>query len=294
MRRRLAFSFVVLGITSLIAQVLLIRELLISLHGNELFVGWTLFAWLFWVGIGSFAAGRAMREPRRPAVVLMATQVLSALLVPASIILVRWSRVLISSIPGQVPDILPSLACAFFALAPLCLMLGIQFVAGAKTLEAARNAPSLGMIIGRAYIQETLGFVAGGMLFGYLLITLNEFRTAALVAWLGILAAAWLHTIPGNRSFTRRLILITASALTTVVFSPRTPSASLPPASASPASSWSKRATRSTGTSPSPAFRTSTTSSRTACSPRPTTRRWEARPSRIWPCSPIRTRSVFC
>ena len=65
MKRALAFSFAVLGITSLIGQVMLIRELMIVFYGNEFFIGWVLFSWFLWVGLGSLAAGRFIgRSPR--------------------------------------------------------------------------------------------------------------------------------------------------------------------------------------------------------------------------------------
>ena len=57
-RKALAFSFFALGITSLAAQVLLIRELLFVFGGNEFFIGWTLAAWLFWTALGAGLAGR--------------------------------------------------------------------------------------------------------------------------------------------------------------------------------------------------------------------------------------------
>lgn len=62
MRKRLAGSFLVLGITSLVAQVLAVRELLVIFYGNEFFMGWTLFAWLFWVAVGALLAGRIPRR----------------------------------------------------------------------------------------------------------------------------------------------------------------------------------------------------------------------------------------
>ncbi len=58
MRKAWAISFAALGVFSLVAQVLVIRELLIVFHGNEFFIGWTLFAWLFWVGAGAWLGDR--------------------------------------------------------------------------------------------------------------------------------------------------------------------------------------------------------------------------------------------
>ena len=46
-------SLFILGFSSLVAQIVMTRELVVSFYGNEFFIGWLLFAWLFWVGIGS-------------------------------------------------------------------------------------------------------------------------------------------------------------------------------------------------------------------------------------------------
>ncbi|MFH0952937.1 MAG: fused MFS/spermidine synthase [Verrucomicrobiota bacterium] len=223
MRKAFAFSFLVLGITSLIAQVVLIRELMIVFYGNEFFIGWALFAWLFWVGVGSIVAGRLLAEPRRVVRALIECHALSALLLPAAIVLVRCSRLVIGAMPGEVPNLLPSLGYAFAVLAPLCLVLGVQFVAGVKTWEAASDRGGLSRVVGESYVFETVGFVAGGIAFSFLLTVANEFLVAALLAWLNLMAGAAINVTRARRSAVLRLILIAVSAITAVVFflSPR-------------------------------------------------------------------------
>ena len=62
-----------IGFFSMIAQVLLMRELLVSFEGNELSLGIVLGGWLIWTGIGSAAWGVVCpqagdtRAPCRPA-----------------------------------------------------------------------------------------------------------------------------------------------------------------------------------------------------------------------------------
>jgi spermidine synthase len=218
MKRALAFSFAVLGITSLIGQVMLIRELMIVFYGNEFFIGWILFAWFLWVGLGSLAAGKLGRPSAWSAQWLIGCHVAITVLLPASIFLARCSRLIVGTVPGEIPDLLPSLAYSLFALAPLCLLLGAQFVIAARTWESLNNRPKLDRILGEGYVYETLGFVIGGVLFGYFFVTTNEFRVISIVAWLNVIAAATIYALPLNRTLAIRIILVTVSVLSAMVF----------------------------------------------------------------------------
>ncbi|NCA83107.1 MAG: hypothetical protein EOM72_10250 [Opitutae bacterium] len=219
MRKSLAFSFFVLGIASLVAQVLLIRELLFAFYGNEFFIGWTLFAWLSWVALGALLAGRLRIAPAASARPLVAGHVLAAGLLPAVLALIRASRTLLGAGPGAVPDLLPAMVFSFAALAPLCLVLGAQFVLGARAWTAAAAPAEPGSFQGRAYAFETAGFVAGGLLFSGLGAVRSEFLVAG---WLGSLNAVAGFALCGgfrDRSRLRRLVLFgTFAAMAPLVF----------------------------------------------------------------------------
>ena len=210
MRKALAFSFFALGLTSLVAQVLLIRELLIVFTGNEFFIGWTLAGWLLWTALGAGLAGRlgggAERAPRR----LVGCHVGAALLLPAALAFIRAGRTLLGSVPGAVPDLVPSLGFSLVALAPLCLVLGAQFVWGVRAWKPGEGGAEPGTVQGRAYALETAGFVAGGLLFTYLFVFRDEFRTAGWIGGLNVLAGFALCA--GFRVRSLRLVLLLALA----------------------------------------------------------------------------------
>lgn len=214
MRKALAFSFVALGLTSLVAQVLLIRELLFLFGGNEFFIGWTLAAWLFWTAVGAGLAGRLGvgpgRDPRR----LVMGHAFAALALPALLVLIRAGRPLLGTVPGALPDLGPALGFSFAALAPLCLGLGAQFVLGARAWRAAAAADAEpGRAQGRAYALETAGFVAGGLLFTFGFVVLNEFRVAGLLGGLNVAAGFALCAGARERSALPRLALALALAV---------------------------------------------------------------------------------
>lgn len=216
MKRRIVFSLIVLGVSAVIAQVLLVRELMIVFYGNEFFVGWTLFSWLFWVGAGCLLFGRALRFTTRLPATLAISHAAAAVLLPAELALVRAGRALAGPVAGQAPDLLPSLASTFLSLAPLCLTLAALFISAAKSWKLLGGDKPLGLLLGRAYVYETVGFVIGGTLFGYLLVTEDEFSVAAMVQWLNVAACAALYASPHVRSFIVRLALVAAAAAATV------------------------------------------------------------------------------
>ena len=214
----MAFSFLVLGVSSLVTQVVLFRELLIVFYGNEFFIGWTLFAWLFWVGAGALGPGRVRRDPSRLPAALTACHLAVALLFPAAIAAARIGRGLFGSVAIQTPDLLPSLAWVFAVVAPLGLVLGAQFAVGARAWSAAAGAPALDRTVGRAYLFETAGFAVGGLAFNFALAVANEYRIAGLVGWLNALAGSLLQTAHPRRSRIGRFAVIAVTASATVLF----------------------------------------------------------------------------
>ena len=209
MKKALAFSYLALGITSVVAQVLLIRELLIAFVGNEFFIGWTLFAWLFWTGLGARAGGRfgaRAGTSHRPLVVCHAC---AAALLPALLVAVRCGRTLLGTVPGAAPDLGPAAAFAFVGLAPLGLALGAQFALGLRPWRAGPNAERAP---GRAYALETLGFAVGGGLFAAWFAVANEFRVVGWLGGLNVLAGFALCAGFRDRSAAFRLVLLLALA----------------------------------------------------------------------------------
>ena len=212
MRQALAFSFVVLGVSSVIGQVLLVRELLFVFYGNEFFIGWTLFAWLAWVALGAWLGGRFRRSGKSAARAVVVAHGAAAPLLPASVAFVRASRLLLGTVPGAVPDLAPAVGFSFVALGPLCLLLGAQFVLAARAWKTGALAEESGRVLGRAYALETAGFVAGGLLFGFWLVVENEFRAAGFVGGLNAMAGFALCAGFREKALWPRLALLAAVA----------------------------------------------------------------------------------
>ena len=58
---RAAYPLLYIGFGSIVSQILLIREFIVSFYGNELSIGIILTGWLIWIGIGSAAGNRLLK-----------------------------------------------------------------------------------------------------------------------------------------------------------------------------------------------------------------------------------------
>jgi len=192
MKRIFIFSFIVLGISSIIAQVVVIRELMIGFFGNEFFIGWILFTWLFWVGMGSLLFGKLFKKNLNISKVFVSCHILVALFFPLEIYLIRLSKNIMGGTPGEIPNLIPALLYAFLVIAPLCLILGLQFVIANRAWNSLAKKAKTSYLLGKSYFYETIGFIIGGLIFSYFLIFVNEFKVSGILACLNLIAAGFI------------------------------------------------------------------------------------------------------
>ncbi len=180
------FSLLALGFTTTVAQVLLIRELVAVLYGNELVLGLILAAWLAWGALGAGLAGRYGTSLRfvPDSERLAGGLVLLGLLPALQMLLVRAARGLLRVPPGALVEFGPMVGTVVLAVAPVCLLAGALFPLLARRLtETGRPA-------GQAYLWECAGAAVGGALFSFVLVRyLDPFQTAALILAADLAAA---------------------------------------------------------------------------------------------------------
>ena len=183
------------GFTSIVAQILLMRELVATFYGNELLFGLVLMAWLAWVAVGSWGLARVAVRLRFSTRAFAAGLILAGVLLPLQIALVRNVRSLLGVTPGAFVEFGPMVAAVILILAPLCLLTGFLFTLGARlTTEKGGTG-------GQAYAWESVGAVVGGTLFSFALLRwLDPFQTALLVASVNLVVAASLWLSYRHRS----------------------------------------------------------------------------------------------
>jgi spermidine synthase len=183
---------VLIGFTAAIAQIVLLRELMVVFYGNEISIGLVLASWLFWTAAGSSLAGRITARARQPRRLMAGIQVLVAAILPWTVLAVRAAKGLLQTVPGEVLGPAAMLLTSFSALGPLCISCGALFTAGSE-VYAATGGTSFGEATGSVYLWEAVGSAGGGVLAGLILIRyLSSLEIALLLAALNLLAASGL------------------------------------------------------------------------------------------------------
>jgi spermidine synthase len=153
-----------LGVSSVMTQLSLMREMLGAFWGNEMVLGILLGNWLLLTGIGSWlgrTAGR-LANPRR---VLVAGLILIAVLPLAQVFLLRALRNVVF-IRGAIVGLTETVTSSFVLLLPFCLVSGYLLTLACAIL-ATDEGPSA---VGDVYIADSIGGVIGGVLFTFVLI----------------------------------------------------------------------------------------------------------------------------
>jgi spermidine synthase len=169
------------GISSVVTQLLIIREFLAQFQGNEFVIALILFNWLILGGIGTILSHRITRNlwvatPTR----LGWLSFLLAGLPGVQILAIRYFRN-VFFIHGSSVGFYPFLIYSFLVTAPYCLIIGFVLPYSLFVIRAS-NPDYPGA---RIYITDNLGDVIGGALFSFV-----------LVFWVSPMTAVFLGNLP--------------------------------------------------------------------------------------------------
>ena len=197
------------GISSVVTQLLTIREFLTQFQGNEIVIALILFNWLILGGLGTqlarVAAGRRNAAADRLAWFSLILSTLAVLQIMA----VRRLRDMIF-IQGSSVGFYATWLFSFLTITPYCLLLGFVLPYSLFVLRTgAADYPGA-----RVYITDNIGDIIGGALFSFVLVYLVDPLTAIFLAHLPLLAAAYLLFEPSRR---RQTIVLPATAAVAVV-----------------------------------------------------------------------------
>jgi len=212
MKRFLRFGFLLMGFSFTVTQGLLIRELLVAFFGNELSIGLILGNWLILEAIGSGLLGKLADRWRGKVSSFATLQVLFALFLPLCLYAAYTSRRIVGAIPGEGVGLTPIFYSSFLILIPLALVDGAMFTFGCRAYATLTGDEALS--IGRVYVYEALGAIAGGIVFTYLFIPfLHSLQIVLLLSGLNLLSAALLLAASdssnrGRLALTPRLIVV--------------------------------------------------------------------------------------
>ena len=214
----LTYAFLLMGFTAIVAQVVLIRELLTSFSGNELAIGIFFANWLLLEALGSYLAGRWADKVKSGLPYYVCLQLFLAFVLPAVIFLTRIVKYLLGIIPGQGVNVFTIFYASFFLLTPLGLADGAQFSFACRIFTEDKKQKEASSI-GKVYIYESIGSLAGGIVGTYLCLQyLHPFQTVFGLALLNISSAICLlsYKIPFDPSTLRQVLKIAATFLLVV------------------------------------------------------------------------------
>ena len=178
----IVWSIVGTGISSIVVQLVTIREFLSQFHGNEITVSLVLFSWLLLTGIGSLAARPFRRFSLDVYAVLLG---LIALWPLPQLVLIRYLREIVF-VHGASPGFYEIFFYIAAMTAPYCILVGFVLPYALGVMKEIRPSFTSGAL----YITDSMGDIGGGILFSFCLVYwFKPFKGVALASSLLVLVA---------------------------------------------------------------------------------------------------------
>ena len=192
------------GVSSVVTQLLTIREFLTQFQGNEIVIALILFNWLILGGIGTRMARVIVKHAHKPTADILAwlSLVLSALAL-LQILAIRLLRDIIFT-QGSSVGFYPTWLFGLLTIAPYCLLLGFVLPYSLFVLRIdTADYPGA-----RIYLTDNIGDICGGVLFSFVLVFLVSPLTALFLAHLPLLVSSYLLFAPSRRNNPRVLTAV--------------------------------------------------------------------------------------
>lgn len=175
------FSILIIGSSGIIAQVVLLRELLVSFYGNELILGVILANWIICEALGVFIIGKNIDRIKNKINIFVILQLLFSLILPISIYLARIVKSALGIPFGEAIGLPQIFYSSLVIMAGLSFCHGALFSCSCKIYSSYINDTN--GAIGKVYAWETAGTIIGAIAFTYIFIPfLNSFQIAFIVS----------------------------------------------------------------------------------------------------------------
>ena len=217
MKHRIIFALVLMGFSGLVAQIVLLRELMVAFHGNELSIAVVLANWLLLEAAGARFLGSKMSAAGQGRGLFILVTVLFSVFFIAAVYGSRVFKEFLNLVPGEGLGIMPMFYISFIILLPVSVLHGALFTSGCRLYSKYSARQTVGGDVGgdagghvggdvdshvdghgnsrddgngadggagsiaRVYIWETVGTLVGGLALTYLLIPLLHSVSIAIV-----------------------------------------------------------------------------------------------------------------
>jgi spermidine synthase len=192
LKKSVLFSIALAGATAMAAQIIFLREFLITFYGNEISIGIILSGWLAWGALGSLVLGRFADVVRSRVRLFYACQLLLAAVIPFVFLGIRLLKPLMGITTGEIVGYYPMILVTFSLLSFPCAILGFMFSLGCRIFAGEADVPA--ERIARAYMAESVGAIFGGAVVSYLLIPrLETFVIVFIISLVNAAAALFMQ-----------------------------------------------------------------------------------------------------
>ena len=198
------------GVSSVVTQLLIIREFLSQFQGNEFVIALILFNWLILGGAGTLMARWITKHVFKATINRLGWLSLVLTALPSvQILAIRHFRD-VFFIHGSSVGFYPTFVFTFLAIAPYALLIGFVLPYSLFVLRA-ENPDYAGS---RIYIIDNFGDVAGGALFSFALVYLATPLQAVLISNIPLLIATYLLF---SLSFRHNFFVLLGSGLAFII-----------------------------------------------------------------------------
>jgi len=181
------FSAFLIGYSTLLYQIIFLREFLTIYYGNELCIGTVLALWLLGTSIGgAIGAKIAGRIKNNRDHFLFILLFLVHLLFPVLLFCLRISIKAFITTKGEYLPIYYLFAQCLIFMFPLNIIIGLMFP---MFCASAKKRTDYGFIVGTIYLSESAGALCAGIIFTFILVDrLDYFQIATIQLVLAAIA----------------------------------------------------------------------------------------------------------
>ncbi|MCF8230108.1 MAG: hypothetical protein K9G58_00490 [Bacteroidales bacterium] len=166
-------AIAILGFSNILTQILVLREFLSVLSGNELVIGILLSNWMLITGLGAYLGRFTRRSFQKSRIIIL--QIAFAFLPLLTVFILNTSRFNLFT-PGIELNILQILLLSFIILLPFCIISGILFNLFAAYQEEFQNRAA----VSRTYAIESFGSFTGGLFSAFIMIYYVDLYTGLI------------------------------------------------------------------------------------------------------------------
>ncbi len=178
----------VMGASGIVAQILLLRELLIVFQGNELSIGVILANWLILEACGAFFFGRIIDRRKSKVEFFVIVQIAFCVCFTAAVYFSRNIKAIIGIAQAEALGLFSMIAASLLILFSVSIAHGALFTFCCKLYDTVGKESRHASSIGRVYILEAIGTLIGGVLLTYVLIPrFNSIKIALAITGLNLI-----------------------------------------------------------------------------------------------------------